>query len=93
MKISLQHLKHSISKIEYSLLGYLEKDDITLEIQFTKEDPGNGAMVDCLTIRAVKPSKPEDEYTTTMEVEVYPESEKLYPRGSRIESFSIKGKY
>lgn len=95
MKVSIKQLELVISKMKYSMLGYSSKDDkdVDVEISLTKEDPGSGSMVDCLTLTATKPREENEESEVTMSVEVYPSSEKVEPRGSKTESFPIKKSY
>lgn len=96
MKLSLKQLKMVLSKLEYSMVGYsgTDKQDLAVEIELTKEDPGSGSMVDCLTIKATKPSTDDShEGETRMEIEVYPMDQNLDPRASKIESFKVTKNY
>lgn len=89
MKVSLKQLENVLSKMKYQLLGYNnDGKDLVLDIEITQEDPGNGVMTDCLALKATKPTT-EAESEIRMEVEVYPEQDKVEPRASKIESFSI----
>lgn len=95
MKISLRQLETVLSKMKYQLLGYSnDGKDLVLDIEITKEDPGNGVMTDCVTLKGTKPSVDGEETNgeTRMEVEVYPEQDKIEPRASKIESFKITDK-
>ena len=95
MKVSLKHLEMVVSKLKYEMLGYDYKGkDLDVEVSFTKEDPGNGSMVDCLTLKCLKPNdKQEDTSETTMSVEIYPASEKQDPVASKTHSFKISKEY
>jgi len=94
MKVSIRQLEAVLSKMRYQLLGYKDTTDLAVEISLTQEDPGSGVMVDCLTIKGIKPIADGEESTgeTRMEVEVYPDSEKLEPRASKIETYKINDK-
>lgn len=96
MIVSLKQLKMVLSKLEYSMLGYsgTDKKDLSVVIEISKEDPGNGVMTDCVTFKVTQPSSNNaEDGETTMEIEVYPESEKLDPRASRTESFKVTKSY
>jgi hypothetical protein len=97
MKVSLRQLESVLSKMKYQLLGYSsDGKDLVLDVDITKEDPGSGVMIDCITFKAIKPSSSEEvDSELRMEVEVYPEQDKIEPRASKIESFKItdKNKY
>lgn len=94
MKISAKHLEISIAKMRHSLIGWKDSDnDFVVDISFTQEDPGGGVMIDCFTLKATKPTVEGEDIEVRMEVELYPESEKLDPRVSKIESFKIMRKY
>lgn len=94
MKISGRQLDMALSKLKYSMVGYRSDDqDFEVEISLTQEDPGNGIMVDCLTLKSIKAPTPEEDKVETMTVEIYPSSEKQEPRASKTESFKIKNKY
>lgn len=96
MKISGKQLEMVLSKMQYAMLGYDSRNsDFEIEIEMTKEDPGNGIMTDCLTLKSTKPTRENEETdkVETMTVEVYPTSEKQDPRASRTESFKITSKY
>ena len=89
MKISAHQLDMVLSKMRYSILGYSSTEkDFEVEISISKEDPGNGIMVDCFTLKAVSPDSVE-----TMIVEIYPTSEQIQPRASKTQSFTITSKY
>ena len=95
MKISGRQLEMVLSKMKYAMLGYSRDDqDFELELTLTQEDPGNGIMTDCITLKSVKQPKENEEVDTveTMTVELYPASEKQDPRASKTESFKITGK-
>lgn len=96
MKVSLKQLESVLSKMKYQLIGYSnDGKDLVLDVEITKEDPGNGVMTDCITFKATKPLAEEVDSELRMEVEVYPEQDKIEPRASKIESFKItdKNKY
>lgn len=95
MKISGKQLDMVLYKIKYAMLGYSHDDkDFEVEISLTKEDPGNGIMVDCLTLSSTKESGDSSEKSqTTMSVEIYPTSEKLDPIASKTESFAVTKKH
>ena len=95
MKVSIKQLEMVLSKLRYSLIGYSnsEKNDLTVDIDITKEDPGSGIMTDCLMLKAEKPTGEDAEGGIRMEIEVYLESENIDPRASKIESFKVTGKY
>lgn len=94
MKVSHQQLEMALSKLKYELLGFSQdSQDLAITIEITQENPGNGVMIDCLTMKATKPSNDKDEGETSITVEVYPENEKLAPRASKTKSFEIKSKY
>ena len=82
------------SKIKYDLLGYAgDKLELDVLVEFITADPGLGKMVDCMRLTAVKPAKEGENKEISMVVEIYPAIEKELPRGSKIESFKIEGKY
>lgn len=95
MKVSHKQLTNAVSRMKSDLLSYKQQgDDLAIEFSFTQEDPGNGVMVDCLTLKAtrpVDPEKPEEE--VTMSIEVYPYSEKIDPVGKLIKSFKVLKPY
>jgi hypothetical protein len=96
MKISLKQLETVISKLKYEMLGYSnnKEKDVELEVSLTKENPGNGSMVDCLTLRATKPNESEEELKeTSMSVEIYPASDKQDPVASKTQSFRVTRDY
>jgi hypothetical protein len=96
MIVSLKQLKMVLSKLEYSMLGYsgTDKKDLSVVIEMSKEDPGNGVMTDCVTFKATKPTSDDaEDGETTMEIEVYPESENLDPRASKTQSFKVTKAY
>jgi hypothetical protein len=94
MKISKAQLDMVLSKIGYEMLGYgSNSKDLTLDLTISEEDPGTGAMVECLTIEAIKPTTEHDDGETRMKVEIYPEHEKQEPRASKINSFKITKNY
>lgn len=96
MIVSLKQLKMVLNKLEYSMFGYsgTDKKDISVTINMSKEDPGNGVMTDCITFKVTQSSSDNTEDgETTMEIEVYPESEKLDPRASKTESFKVTKSY
>lgn len=95
MKISGRQLEMVLRKLQYAMIGYRsDEKDFEIEIGLTKEDPGNGVMVDCLTLKSTKVDEADTETdkVETMTVEVYPSSEKLDPRASKTESFKITDK-
>jgi len=95
MKVNIQHLDMVISKMKYSLLGYGAADEQELDVlvEFVTADPGLGKMVDCLRLTGIQPTKEGENKEISMIVEIYPSLEKEAPRGSKIESFKIEGKY
>lgn len=95
MKISGKQLDMVLSKLKYAMLGYSrDEQDFEVEISISQEDPGTGAMVECLTLKSIKANeKEDDDKVETMTVEIYPSSEKQEPRASKTESFKIKSKY
>lgn len=95
MRVSIRQLEAVLTKMRYQLLGYSnDGKDLIVDLSMTQEDPGTGSMVECLTIKATKPTADGEETSgeTRMEVEVYPESEKLEPRASKIETYKINEK-
>lgn len=95
MKISGKQLETVLSKLKYAMLGYSRTDnDFEVEVTITQEDPGTGAMVECLTLESTKVNEPgeESDKVETMTVEIYPSSEKQQPRASKTESFTITDK-
>ncbi len=93
MKISGRQLEMVLRKLQYAMIGYRsDEKDFEVEISLTKEDPGNGVMLDCLTLESTKVDDAETDKVETMTVEVYPASEKLDPRASKTESFKITEK-
>lgn len=96
MKISGKQLEMVLAKMQYAMLGYDARErDFEIEITMTQEDPGTGAMVSCLTLKATKEPKENDEkdIVETMIAEIYPSSEKQPPRATKTESFKITSKY
>lgn len=97
MIVSLKQLKIVLSKLEYSMVGYKgvsDNIDVSISIELSKEDPGNGVMTDCVTFKATKPTSDDaEDGETTMEIEVYPESEKLDPRANKTQSFKVTKAY
>lgn len=95
MRVSIRQLEAVLIKMRYQLLDYNnDGKDLIIDLSMTPEDPGTGAMVECLTIKGIKPLMDGEKTTseTRMEVEVYPESEKLEPRASKIETYRINDK-
>lgn len=95
MKVSLKQLESALNKMKYQMLGYSnEAKDLVIDINVLQEDPGNGVMVECFTLKGTKPVDNGEETSgeTRMEIEVYPDSEKLEPRASKIETFRINDK-
>ena len=96
MKISAKQLETVIRRLQYLSRGYDDKTDVVVDISMTQEDPGNGIMVDCLTLKAEKlPGKDdedEDRHTTTT-MEIYPASEGVEPRAIKTETFKVKKHY
>lgn len=94
MKISGKQLEMVLSKLKYAMVGYNSGSqvDFEVEISITKEDPGTGSMVDCFTLESSKAEDSEVDKTEKMTIEVYPASEKLEPRASKIETFKITEK-
>lgn len=95
MIVSLKQLKMILSKLEYSMVGYsgVDKKDLSVSIEMSKEDPGNGVMTDCITFKALKLQEEGGDRVETMVVELYPASEQQDPRASKTESFKITSKY
>ncbi len=96
MKISAKQLEVVIRRLQYLSRGYDDKTDVIVDISISQEDPGNGIMVDCLTLNATKlPHKDDEEedrqVVTTMEI--YPASEGVEPRATKTETFKVKKQY
>lgn len=96
MKISAKHLETVIQRLQYLSRGYDDKSDVIVDLSITQENPGNGIMVDCLTLSATKlPHKDDEEedrsVVTTMEI--YPVSEGVEPRATKTETFKVKKRY
>lgn len=96
MKVSIRQLEMVLYKMKYAMLGYNsdEKVDVPVEITVTQEDPGNGIMVDCLTLRASKPIVENQEKSdmTDMSVELYPIDQNLDPVAVTTNTFKITKK-
>lgn len=93
MKISGRQLEMALRKLQYAMIGYRsDEKDFEVEISLTQEDPGNGVMLDCITLESTKVDDAETDKVETMTVEIYPASEKLDPRASKTESFKITEK-
>lgn len=95
MIISLVQLAAAITQMKYRMLGYAadKDDDLQITMELVPADPGSGQLVDVLKLSARSPRPQSNNKTLSMEVELFPFSEKQDPRADLIESFPIKEKY
>jgi hypothetical protein len=96
VKINSKHLENALYRLRMDLLGYSGNEkDLDIEVSFTKEDPGTGSMVDCLTITGRKQIEDEDEGEgeTSISIEIYPSSENQDPVASKTQTYKVKKKY
>lgn len=94
MKMSLRQFQLVLSRIRSVTGSYSEQQDVSIEVTMTQEDPGNGILVDCVTISATTAvvSGTED-VEHSISIEIYPENEKLEPRATEVKSYKVKKTY
>lgn len=93
MKVSLKQLETVLYKLKATMLGYNDDKDMEVEISLTQEDPGNGILTDCLTVKGSKQGTEEEKLETIMSIEVYPYADKVDPIATKTESFKVTKKY
>lgn len=99
MKFNHKQLDLALSRLKNMLINYgADATELEVDITLTQADPGNGAMVDCITLSAIRPKTlKDDEHKEDLEVrasiEVYATNEHSEPRALKTETFKVKKKY
>lgn len=95
MEISFANMWTAIDKLRDEV-GHDNIKNATIEVSMVGDDPGNGKMIECLTLKASKTVSPSqyDNYKTlaTYEytMEVFADSEKRPPRLTVVQTRDLE---
>lgn len=96
MKVSAKQLDVALGRLMTLCRGYSNDTDVDIEISITQEDPGNGILTDCITLKGHKLHHKNDEeegLVSTATVEIYPADSGVEPRACKTDTFKVKKKY